>query len=165
MSNFQKFYGVRPSSTFSTGEIRKPIGETTKSTVDDIKIQRGELTKIWHWLKNVYTWFTHKQRNGWLTFKCQKILRKIALAIKLSLMVEKGTQYMNHLKNNAVKNQIYSKKSQYIYLDWLFDIMYETNVSLSPRLIYLLWYVIRWEQICKTFNISWRLVSLHITGD
>ena len=165
MANFQKFYGVRPSSTFCTGEIRKPIGETTKSTGDDIKIQRGELTKIWHWLKNIYTWFTQTQRNGWVTFKCQKILRKIALAIKLSLMVEKGTQYMNHLKNNAVKNQIYSKKSQYIYLDWLFDIMYETNVSLSPRLIYSLSYVIRSEQICKTFNISWRLVSLHITGD
>ena len=29
--------------------------------------------------------------------------------------------------NNAIKNQIYPKKSQYITLDWLFDMMYETK--------------------------------------
>ena len=87
MSNFQKFYGVRPRGKVSTGEIRKPIWETTKSTGDDIKIQRGELTKIVHWVKDIYTWFTQKQKNGWVTFKCEKIFKKIALAIKSSLKV------------------------------------------------------------------------------
>ena len=42
---------------------------------------------------------------------------------------------MNHQMNNAVKIQIYPKTSQYISLDWLFDMMYETKVSVSPRLI------------------------------
>ena len=67
--------------------------------------------------------------------------------------------------NNAVANQIYPKKSQHISLDRLFDIMYETKVSVSPGLIYPLSYVIRSEQICKTINISWHLASLYITAD
>ena len=33
---------------------------------------------------------------------------------------------MNNQINNAVKNQIYAKKSENIFLDWLFDMMYET---------------------------------------
>ena len=49
--------------------------------------------------------------------------------------------------NNAVPNQIYPKKSQYISLDWILDIMYKTKVSLSPGLVYPLSYVIRSEQI------------------
>ena len=46
-AKFQNFSEVRPSSKFSTGEIRKPTGETTKPTGDDMKIQRGELVKIY----------------------------------------------------------------------------------------------------------------------
>ena len=45
MTNFQKFSGEKPRSNFSTGEIRKPTGKTTELTGDDMKIQRGELTK------------------------------------------------------------------------------------------------------------------------
>ena len=41
----------------------------------------------------------------------------IALAIKASLSVENRTQYTNHQMNNAVKNKIHLKKSQYIFLD------------------------------------------------
>ena len=67
--------------------------------------------------------------------------------------------------NNAVTNQIYAKKSQYISLDRIFDMMYETKVSLSPGLVHPLSYIMRSERICKTINISWRLVSLHITED
>ena len=67
--------------------------------------------------------------------------------------------------NNAITTQIYQKKSQYISLDQIFDMMYETKVLLSPELVYPLSYVIRSEQICKTINIPWRLVSLHITAD
>ena len=67
--------------------------------------------------------------------------------------------------NNAVTNQINPKRSQCISLDRTFDMMYETKVSLSSGLVYPLSYVIRSEQICKTINISLRLVSLHITAD
>ena len=67
--------------------------------------------------------------------------------------------------NNAVANHIYQKKSQYISLCRVFDMFYETKVSLSPGLVYPLLYVVRSEQIYKTINISWRLVSLHIPAD
>ena len=67
--------------------------------------------------------------------------------------------------NNTVTNQIYPKKSQYISLDRILDMMYETKFSLSPGLVYSLSYVIRREHICKTINISWDLVSLHITAE
>ena len=30
-----------------------------------------------------------------------------------------------------LKNQIYPKKPQYLSLDWLFDMLYETKVSVS----------------------------------
>ena len=62
--------------------------------------------------------------------------KNIALAIKASLRVENRTQETSHQMNNAVKSQICPKKSQYISLDWLFNMMYESIVSLSPRLIY-----------------------------
>ena len=87
MRSFQNFSGVRPSSKFSTGEIREPTGETTKPIEDDMKIQRGDLTNILLWLKNIYTWFTQKHINGWVTFKCHKILRKISLRMKTNLKV------------------------------------------------------------------------------
>ena len=67
--------------------------------------------------------------------------------------------------NIAITNQIYLKKLQYIFLDQIFDMMYETKVSLSPVIVYPLSYVIRSEQIRKTIKISWRLVSLHIAAD
>ena len=46
MPNSQHFSVVRPSSKFSTGEIRKAIEETTKTTGSDMRIQRGELVNI-----------------------------------------------------------------------------------------------------------------------
>ena len=39
--------------------------------------------------------------------------------------------------NNAIKIKIYPKKWQNISLDWLFDMMYETKVSLSTWLVYV----------------------------
>ena len=96
---------------------------------------------------------------------CQNILRKIALAIKSSLKAYNRIQYTNYQMHNADTNRIYPKKSQNISLDRIFDMMYETKVSLSPGLVNQLSHVIRSEQICKTINISWRLVSLHITAD
>ena len=151
-SNFQNFSGVRPSSKFSNGDITKPTG-------DDMKIQRGELINILIWLKNRYTWFNQKHINGWVTFKCisyQNILK--------GLESNPIYQWVMQL-SNAVTNQIYPKKPQYISLDRIFDIMYKTKISLSPGLVYPLSYVIRSEQICKTINISWHLVSLYITAD
>ena len=142
---FKKCSRVRPKRKFSTGEIRKSTSEITKPTGDDMKIQRGELTNILRWLKNIYTWFIQKHNNHWEAFKSKKILWKIAKVIRSSLKVGNRTQYTNHQMNNAVKNQIYPKRSQYISLDWLFDIMYETEVSLSPRLAYPLSYIIRSE--------------------
>ena len=43
--------------------------------------------------------------------------------------------------------------------------MYDTIVSMSPRLMYLLSYNMRNEQICKKISIYWHSVSLHIVGD
>ena len=40
--------------------------------------------------------------------------------------------------NNVVTNQIYPKNSQYISLDQIFYMIYETKVSLSPGLVYSL---------------------------
>ena len=42
--------------------------------------------------------------------------------MKTSLKVCNRTQYTNHQMNNAVTNQIYPKKSQYISLDRIFGI-------------------------------------------
>ena len=78
---------MRPSSKFSTGEKRNPTGEKTKPTGKDMKIQQGELMNMLLWLKNIYTWFIPKHISGSVTFKCQKILRKIVLAINSSLKV------------------------------------------------------------------------------
>ena len=165
MRNFQNFSGVRPKSKYSTGEIRKHTEKTTKTTREDMNIQQGELMNILLWLKHAYTWFTLKHINDWVTFMCQNILRKIALAIKSSLKAYNRIQYTNYQMHNADTNRIYPKKSQNISLDRIFDMMYETKVSLSPGLVNQLSHVIRSEQICKTINISWRLVSLHITAD
>ena len=92
-----------------------------------MKIQRGELTNILLWLKNMYTWLTQKHRNVFGTFKCQKTFWNITLAIKASLRVEYRTQYKNHQMNNTVKNQICPKKSRYISLDSLFDMIVQND--------------------------------------
>ena len=57
MSNFENFSGVKSKSKFSTGE-------TTKSSRDDMKMQRGELTKALDLLKNIYAWLTQKLINA-----------------------------------------------------------------------------------------------------
>ena len=145
---------MTPRSKLYTRKIRKPTGETTRPTRGDMKKQPGELTNKLHWLKNIHTWSTQKHRNGWVTSKRQKILRKIGLAIIILKGLE--SKYTNHQINNAVKNQIYPNKSQYI-------IWFDLQVSLLPRHIYPLSYVIRNEQICKIINISWCLVSLDTT--
>ena len=64
--------------------------------------------------------------------------------------------------HNAVKSQIYPKKSKYISLDWLFDMMYETKVSLSPRLAYSLSYVIRSEH--AVILNAWRCYAKQLTS-
>ena len=144
---------MTPRSKLYTRKIRKPTGETTRPTRGDMKKQPGELTNKLHWFKNIHIWFTQKHRNGWVTFK--KNFKKNWISHKIIL---KGleSKYTNHQINNAVKNQIYPKKSQYI-------IWFDLQVSLLPRHIYPLSYVIRNEQICKIINISWCLVSLDTT--
>ena len=54
----------------------------------------SDLIDCLHWL--VYNWLTQKRRNGWVTSKCQKTLRIIALAITSWLRVENRTQCANH---------------------------------------------------------------------
>ena len=108
MLNFQKFSSVGHRRKFSTGEARK-------STGDDMKIQRRELTNILRWLKNIFTWLTQKHRNGWVTFKCQKNLNKYCI-IKASLRVENRNQYTNNQVNNAVKNLLNLAKWVTIHL-------------------------------------------------
>ena len=74
----------------------------------------------------------------------------ISLAIKESLRIDIKTQYKHHQINNAIKKSILPKdKLQYIFPDWLFD----TIVSMSPRLISPLLFRMRNEQIGKK-NIS-----------
>ena len=47
----------------------------------------------------------------------KKTSSNIALAIKASLKVENRKQYTKRQMNNAIKNQVYSKKSQYTEAD------------------------------------------------
>ena len=116
-------------------------GDTMKIDRRWYKIQRSELTN---------TRLTQKRRSSWVTFKCQKCLWNISLAIKESLSIENGTQYTNCQINNSIKIQIYSKVSHNTSL-WT-D---RTIVSMSLRLMFLLTYDIRNEQMSKTSNISW----------
>ena len=89
MPNVQNFPEWDLVVNFPPG--RKPTGDTTKPAGEDMKIQRGELMKILLWVKSIHTWFSLKHINGWVTFKCQKILqilsKKIALSVKSSLKV------------------------------------------------------------------------------
>ena len=75
----------------------------------------------------INTWMTQKHRNGWVTFKCQETLSNIALARKASFTVDNRTQYTKLQVDNTVKNQIYPKKSEYISLNSLFDMMVQSN--------------------------------------
>ena len=65
--------------------------------------------------------------NGWVTFKCQETLSNIALAMKASFTVDNRTQYTKLQVDNTVKNQIYPKKSKYISLNSLFDMIIQSN--------------------------------------
>ena len=72
---------------------------------------------------------------------------------------ENGTQYTDYQINNSIKNQIYQKiESQNISLGSLYD----TMLSISPRLMSLILYDMINKQKAKTLNISRRSVSLHI---
>ena len=58
--------------------------------------------------------------------------------------------------NNALKKQIYPKKSRYIYL----DLLHNTVVSRSPRLMSPLSNDMKNEQICKTTYLG---IQYHCT--
>ena len=105
MPNFQNFFGVRPSSKFSTREIRKLTRDTTKHTRKDMKIQRGELMNVLIWLKNIYTWFNVKHINGWVTLKCQKNLKKncISYQIKSRFRIESNVSTIRWIIQLQIK--------------------------------------------------------------
>lgn len=131
MSNFQLFFGVRSTSNFSTGE-------TVKTTVDVMKIQRDKMTNILSWLKNINTWLIQKHRKGWVTFQCQKTFWNIALAIKPSLRVEKRPnirtirwiKQLNKTEKNKFTHRGHNTSLWNDFLIWL----YKAIVSQSPRL-------------------------------
>ena len=120
---FKNFPKWHPGAGFSPQRQRNKLGW--------LENLASKLTNILHWIKSIYTKMSKRHWIGWETFKCQKLLLNISLAIKESLRIENGTQYTNHQMNSAIKNQIYPEKSQQIYLYWL----YNTTVSLSTRLI------------------------------
>ena len=88
-----------------------------------MKSEPGRATNILSWL-------------DWVTFKFQRTLQNIALAIKASVRVNNRAQYANHQMNNTVKNQTYPKKFECIFLDRLFDTILET-IRYSKRLVSL----------------------------
>ena len=72
---------------------------------------------------------------------------------------ENGTQYTDYQINNSIKNQIYQKiGSQNVSLGSLYD----TMLSISPRLMSLILYDMINKHKAKTLNISRRSVSLQI---
>ena len=95
---------------------------------------------------------------------CAYLVSKNLMKYRISLRVQNKNQYTNHLMNNAVKNQVYQNKSQCISLEWLIG-LYKILASLSARLIQPLSQDVRKELICKTINITRRLVSLNIIED
>ena len=118
MSNFRKFTEGNLGVIFPPEKQRNPPGMLWRFREVNWEIFCADWkTCIPDWSKN-----------------CQKTLWNITLAFKASLRVGNWTHYTNHQMNNAVKNQIYSK-AKYISLDWLFDMMCETIVSLSPTLV------------------------------
>ena len=85
----------------------------------------------------------------------------ISSAIKESLKIENGSQYTNYRVNNSIKNKIYQKISHNTSLLTDCTVRY-TIVSMLPRLVLLLSYDMKNEQIRKTINISRCSVSQHI---
>ena len=85
----------------------------------------------------------------------------ISSAIKESLRIENGSQYTNYQMNNSIKNKIYQKISHNTSLLTDCTVRY-TIVSMLPRLVLLLSYDMKNEQIRKTINISRCSVSQHI---
>ena len=165
MWNFQKFSNLRPRSKSFTKETSKPTGV-------DMKIQRGKVMNILRRRKNMFSWLWISQRGSEICSRYQELeipssylpqllakglthlfetlkspgVSKLYVFINTSTMIENRTQNTNHKMNNAVEIQIYLKKSQNIYLNWVFDIICETIVSLSPRLVYPLT-IIRQEKL------------------
>ena len=79
----------------------------------------------------------------------------ISSAIKESLKIENGSQYTNYRVNNSIKNKIYQKISHNTSLLTDCTVRY-TIVSMLPRLVLLLSYDMKNEQIRKAINISRR---------
>ena len=101
---FKSFSGWDLRVNFPHGRYENVRGMIWKSSDMNWKIYCTGL--------KTYTWFTPKHRNGWITFKCLKILRRIACDLKLLLKVENQIQYTNHQMSNQVTNHIYQKTSQ-----------------------------------------------------
>ena len=57
---------------------------------------------------------------------------------------ENKTQYTNHQMNNAAKKQIYPKKSQYISLEWMFDMIVRNDSLTFTKTVIAT--IIRYEQ-------------------
>ena len=72
-----------------------------------------------------------------------KTLKKNYISYQIILKGLESNPIYHHEMDNAVTNQIYQKKSQYMSLDLIFDMMYKTKAPLSPGLVYPLSYVIR----------------------
>ena len=94
--NLWKISAMRPGSSFSIVEASR------KQIRDDMKIQQTDLTNAR---------LIKKYKSGRVTFKCQKVLWNISLAIKESFRIERGTQNTNFWMNNSIKKQIYPKIS------------------------------------------------------
>ena len=95
-------------SRFSIREAKKPCW-------DNMKIHWGD--------KNIFIILTQKHTGGWAAFKCQNTLQNMTVVTKASLRIGKRTQYTHSLINKAIWNQVYLKKSKYIYLDWLYNMI------------------------------------------
>ena len=91
-----KISAMRPGSSFSIAEASR------KRIRDDMKIQQTDLTNAR---------LIKKYKSGRVTFKCQKVLWNISLAIKEYFRIERGTQNTNFWMNNSIKKQIYPKIS------------------------------------------------------
>ena len=91
MSNFHKFSKWHPGAGFPPQRQGNKLGW--------LENLASKLKNVLHWIKNIYT---KRHRIGWETFKCQKLLLNISLAIKESLRIENGTQYTNHQMNSTI---------------------------------------------------------------
>ena len=117
--------------------------------------QRNLFGMIWKFTEvnwEMPGWY-EKHRSGWVTFKCQKALWNISLAIKQFLRTENGAQYTNYKMNNLTKNWTYPK------------ISYNTSLWTDCTT--------QWCQChqtsCHYYHTTWETnkypLSLHILGD